>query len=212
MTAREIKARLARRAPHVVAAARARYDATTEAKIRRHMRDDGCDPDAEMPADARYLVPVRLVRERMTPAELAGRLRVPVGTLRNRERNRFGIDPAMQALLLVLYREPGAALRASRHAAWGGCCGSGAAVYHRAGERAARACGRPVGRSGRRASIPTRSEPAAGDRPHRDGRKWCGAGPAKAAPGPFSQEEDRGRRGAPGDRQEERVQVLHDER
>ncbi|MBW4091357.1 MAG: hypothetical protein HIU82_09640 [Proteobacteria bacterium] len=42
---------------------------------------------------------------------------VPFGTLRIREQNRFGIDPAVQALLLVLYREPAAALRAFRQAA-----------------------------------------------------------------------------------------------
>jgi hypothetical protein len=37
--------------------------------------------------------------------------------LRNWEQNRFGIDPAVQALLLVLYREPQAALLALHHAA-----------------------------------------------------------------------------------------------
>ncbi|MBV8140412.1 MAG: hypothetical protein JOZ60_00015 [Verrucomicrobia bacterium] len=52
----------------------------------------------------------------MTQAELANLLRVPLGTLRNWEQNRFNIDPAVQALLLVLYREPEAALRALRRA------------------------------------------------------------------------------------------------
>jgi hypothetical protein len=32
-------------------------------------------------------------------------------------QNRFSIDPAVQTLLLVLYREPEAALRALHHAA-----------------------------------------------------------------------------------------------
>jgi putative transcriptional regulator len=48
---------------------------------------------------------------------MAALLRVPVGTLRNWEQNRFSIDPAVQALLLVLYREPEAALRALGRAA-----------------------------------------------------------------------------------------------
>jgi putative transcriptional regulator len=52
----------------------------------------------------------------MTQAELSALLHVPLGTLRNWEQNRFSIDPAVQALLLVLYREPEAALRALRHA------------------------------------------------------------------------------------------------
>jgi putative transcriptional regulator len=119
MTPKEIKAQLARRTPRAVAEARKRYDETTEEDIRRHMREDGYDPERESSADARRTVPVKLVREklRMTQAELAALLHVPLGTLRNWEQNRFSIDPAVQALLLVLYREPEAALRALRHAA-----------------------------------------------------------------------------------------------
>jgi putative transcriptional regulator len=119
MTPEEIKVQLARRTPRAVAVARKRYDETTEEDIRRHMRDDGYHPEREAPADARLTVPVKLVRERlrMTQAELAALLHVPLGTLRNWEQSRFSIDPAVQALLLVLYREPEAALRALRHAA-----------------------------------------------------------------------------------------------
>jgi len=119
MTLEEIKARLARREPHEVAEARKRYNETTEADIRGHMREDGHDPDEEIPADARLVVPVELVREklRMTQAELAALLRIPLDTLRTWEKNRFDIDPAVRALLLVLYREPEAALRALHHAA-----------------------------------------------------------------------------------------------
>jgi putative transcriptional regulator len=119
MTPKEIKAQLARRTPRAVAEARKRYDETTEEDIRRHMREDGYDPERESPADARLTVSVKLVREklRMTQAELAALLHVPLGTLRNWEQNRFSIDPAVQALLLVLYREPEAALRALHHAA-----------------------------------------------------------------------------------------------
>lgn len=119
MTPEEIKAQLARRTPQAAAEAQKRYDETTEEDIRRHMQEDGYDPADEIPADARFSVPVKLVREKlqMTQAELAALLHVPVGTLRNWEQNRFSIDPAVQALLLVLYREPEAALRALHHAA-----------------------------------------------------------------------------------------------
>lgn len=83
------------------------------------MRQEGYDPDQNGQAGVRLTVPVKLVREklRMTQAEMAALLRVPVGTLRNWEQNRFSIDPAVQALLLVLYREPEAALRALGRAA-----------------------------------------------------------------------------------------------
>jgi putative transcriptional regulator len=119
MTPKAIKAHLARQAPETAAEAWKRYEETTEAEIRRHMREDGFAPDDESPDDAPLTVPVRLVREKlqMTQAELAALLRVPLGTLRNWEQNRFSIDPAVQALLLVLYREPKAALRALRRAA-----------------------------------------------------------------------------------------------
>jgi putative transcriptional regulator len=119
MTSEAIKAQLARRSPQAVAEARKRYDETTEEDIRRHMREDEADPEDETPVDTRLSVPVKLVRERlrMTQTELAALLHVPLGTLRNWEQKRFSIDPAVQALLVVLYREPEAALRALRHAA-----------------------------------------------------------------------------------------------
>jgi putative transcriptional regulator len=119
MTAEEIEAQLARRKPRSAAEAQKRYDAATEQDIRDHMAGERYDPDEVVPADAQFSVPVKLVREklRMTQAELALLLRIPLGTLRNWEQNRFGIDPAVQALLIVLYREPEAALRALRHAA-----------------------------------------------------------------------------------------------
>ncbi len=119
MAPEAIKAQLARRVPRAVAEAQKCFDETTEADIRSHMREDGYDPAEETSADARLTVPVKLVRERlrMTQAELAALLHVPLGTLRTWEQNRFSIDPAVQALLLVLYREPEAALRALRHAA-----------------------------------------------------------------------------------------------
>ena len=117
LTVKDVRTRVALRASDAVR--QQRYASTTERDIRRHMREDGYDPDRENPAGIRLTVPVKLVREKldMTQAELAALLRVPLGTLRNWEQNRFSIDPAVQALLLVLYREPKAALRALRHAA-----------------------------------------------------------------------------------------------
>jgi putative transcriptional regulator len=119
MTLAEVKAQLARRSPQAASEAQKLYDETTEDDIRRHMREDGYDPHENSQGETRLTVPVKLVREKlqMTQAELAALLHVPLGTLRNWEQNRFSIDPAAQALLLVLYREPEAALRALRHAA-----------------------------------------------------------------------------------------------
>ena len=119
MTPEAIRAQLAGRSPRAVAEARTRYEETTEKDIQRHMREDDAGLEDEASVDARLTVTVKLVRQRlrMTQAELAALLRVPLGTLRNWEQNRFSIDPAVQALLLVLYREPEAALRALGHAA-----------------------------------------------------------------------------------------------
>jgi len=119
MTPEAIGVQLAGRSPRAVTEARTRYDETTEEDIQRHMREDDAGVEDEASVDARLTVTVKLVRERlrMTQAELAALLRVPLGTLRNWEQNRFSIDPAVQALLLVLYREPEAALRALGHAA-----------------------------------------------------------------------------------------------
>ena len=119
MTQKDVRLQRARRTPRAVAATQKRYDETSDDDIGRHMQKDGYDPDRQSPADARLTVSVKLMREklRMTQAELSALLHVPLGTLRNWEQNRFSIDPAVQALLLVLYREPEAALRALRHAA-----------------------------------------------------------------------------------------------
>lgn len=119
LTPEEVKRQAGRRTARAAAVARQRYDETTEEDVRRHMRQEGYDPEQDSQAGARLTVPVKLVREklRMTQAELASLLRVPLGTLRNWEQNRFTIDPAVQALLLVLYREPEAALRALGRAA-----------------------------------------------------------------------------------------------
>jgi putative transcriptional regulator len=93
---------------------RAKIDATTEEDIRRHMIEDGQDPDAEIPADARWVPSASDIRRRlgMTQEQFAAAIQVPLATLRNWEQLRVTPDPAARALLTVLDREPEAALRA----------------------------------------------------------------------------------------------------
>lgn len=114
MTLAEIKAQAARRSPEEEAAFRRRMDATTEEDIRRHMIEDGEDPDAE----PRFAPPVQAqaVRKKLglTQPDFARLLGVPVATLRNWEQNRFLMEPAAQTLLKLVDREPEAALRALR--------------------------------------------------------------------------------------------------
>ena len=105
MTLDEIKARPSRRNRALIAA-------TTEADIRRHMIEDGEDPDA--PVRAADIVSPGFIRRRlgMTQREFAAILAIPVATLRNWEQNRVAMEPAAIALMRVLAHEPEAALRA----------------------------------------------------------------------------------------------------
>lgn len=88
-------------------------DATTEADIRRHTREDGGDPDAtptgyvpaRAPADIRKKLGV-------TQQRFADALGVPVTTYRNWEQGRKVPDPAARSLLTIFDREPEAAMRA----------------------------------------------------------------------------------------------------
>jgi len=86
--------------------------ATTEEDIRRHMIEDGQDPDAE-PGPYEVVIPPKLVRERlgMTQSAIAAALRIPVAPWRNWEQNRERLDPAVKTLLTIVYRMP-EALRA----------------------------------------------------------------------------------------------------
>jgi putative transcriptional regulator len=93
---------------------RAKLDATTEEDIRRHMIEDGEDPDEE-PRFERVVLPQEVRKKLgMTQTELSTLLRIPVATLRNWEQNRFVMEPAAQTLLKLIDREPEAALRALR--------------------------------------------------------------------------------------------------
>jgi putative transcriptional regulator len=110
----EIVARPADRTPEQEAKFRRHTDATTEEDIRRHMIEDGEDPDEE-PNFERPVLP-QDVRKKlgMTQIEFAALVRIPVATLRNWEQNRFVMEPAAQTLLKLIDREPEAALRALR--------------------------------------------------------------------------------------------------
>ena len=94
---------------------RRRMDATTEEDIRRHMIEDGEDPDAELPPGELRVAPQAVRRKLgMTQKEFAGLLNIPVATLRNWEQRRFAMEPAVRTLLRLIYREPEAALRGLR--------------------------------------------------------------------------------------------------
>jgi putative transcriptional regulator len=94
-----------------------KVDATTEEDIRRHMIEDGEDPD-HFPAPEDIFSP-RFIRKRlnMTQQEFANALLIPVATLRNWEQGRNAIDPAARSLLMLVAKNPKAAFRALQMAA-----------------------------------------------------------------------------------------------
>jgi len=90
----------------------AKIDATTEADIRRHMREEGYDPDDAI-RDEDIISPA-IIRKRlgMSQRQFAAAIHVPVATLQNWEQGRTPMDPSARALMTILAREPKAALRA----------------------------------------------------------------------------------------------------
>ena len=91
---------------------RAKIDATTEADIRRHMRED--DQKQTILAGFMPVIPPQSLRKRlgMTQEEFAKALRIPLSTLRNWEQGRVMPDPAARSLLTIVAKNPKAALRA----------------------------------------------------------------------------------------------------
>lgn len=91
--------------------------ATTEADIRRHMIEDGEDPDAPLPRDLQPYISVAAVRAKldMSQGEFAAAVGIPVATLRNWEQGRRQLDPAARALMRMIWANPRAALRMLGH-------------------------------------------------------------------------------------------------
>lgn len=98
--------------PTEVAEFRRRMAATTEKDIRRHMAEDGYDPDEEV--REKDIISPAVIRKRlgMSQREFAEAIHVPLATLQNWEQHRTAMDPATLALMTILAREPKAALRA----------------------------------------------------------------------------------------------------
>jgi len=90
---------------------RAKIAATTEADIRRHMREDQSE---SVLAEFAPVIPPQVLRKQlhMTQTEFAKALRIPLATLRNWEQGRVLPDPAARSLLTIVARNPHAAFRA----------------------------------------------------------------------------------------------------
>ena len=85
----------------------ARVEATTEDDIRRHLAEDGFDPDDPLAGLAEVLSPAEIRRRAgLTQAGMAEHLRIPVATWRNWEQGRTSLDPAIRSLLNALSRDP----------------------------------------------------------------------------------------------------------
>lgn len=96
---------------------RAKVATTTEADIRRHMIEDGEDPDAPLPRELHPYISVAALRAKlgMSQSEFAAAIGIPVATLRNWEQGRRQLDPAARSLMRVIWANPRAALRALGH-------------------------------------------------------------------------------------------------
>lgn len=95
-------------ARQIARADRAKINATTQADIERHAREDGADVFRLFPP------PATDVRKKlgMTQNEIAKLLGIPLATWRNWEQGRTAVDAAGCALLIVLDKEPAAVRRA----------------------------------------------------------------------------------------------------
>ena len=93
---------------------RAKVAATTEADIRRHMIEDGEDPNVSLPRELHPYISAAAVRAKlgMSQSEFAAAIGIPVATLRNWEQGRRQLDPAARSLLRVIWANPRSALRA----------------------------------------------------------------------------------------------------
>lgn len=90
----------------------AKIDATTEPDIHRHMREEGYDPDEAVRDEG--IVSPAIIRKRLglSQRRFADAIHVPVATLQNWEQGLTLMDPSARALMIILARQPEAALRA----------------------------------------------------------------------------------------------------
>ena len=93
----------------------AKIDATTEADIARHMREEGYDPEDDVKEED--IISPAFIRKRlgMSQRRFAEAIHLPVATLQNWEQGRTLMDPSARALMTILAREPEIALRALGH-------------------------------------------------------------------------------------------------
>ena len=85
---------------------RAKVARTTEKDVRRHMSDDGENPDYVPQVEDVFTPQVIRKRLNMTQQQFAHALRIPVATLRNWEQGRNSVDPAARSLLMLVARDP----------------------------------------------------------------------------------------------------------
>lgn len=91
---------------------RAKLAATTEEDTRRHLAEDGLDPENPL-AGFRPVLSVASVRHKagLSQDKFAAALHIPVKTIRNWEQGRSVPDPAVQALLALVNDDPERAFR-----------------------------------------------------------------------------------------------------
>ena len=84
-----------------------KVEATSEADTRRHMVEDGFDPDNPLQGLRPTIAPASIrARLGMSQAVFAKALRVPLATLQNWEQGRTIPDPAARSLLVLVNRDP----------------------------------------------------------------------------------------------------------
>jgi putative transcriptional regulator len=91
---------------------RAKFDATSEEDIRKHMIEDGEDPEHELQTEDAFSPQVIRKRLSLTQEQFAAALRIPLEMLRDWEQGGQAIDPAARSLLMIVARNPEAALAA----------------------------------------------------------------------------------------------------
>lgn len=91
---------------------RAQVAATSEADIRRHMIEDGEDPNSsDEPIST--ILPIAALRARvgLSQAKFAKALRIPPSTLRNWEQGRTQPDPVARSFFALVNADPERALK-----------------------------------------------------------------------------------------------------